>query len=73
MALPPTLRGNFSPLELDFVAEEEIVEIVPSIRLPKTRLLSGVSAKHQSTRLLSKQGLIVDMIFIPTILPTLRP
>ncbi|CAD6566718.1 MAG: DNA replication protein psf2 [Cyphobasidiales sp. Tagirdzhanova-0007] len=41
MSVPPPLRANFSPLELEFVSEETLVEIVPSIRLPKTRLLSG--------------------------------
>lgn len=42
MALPSSLRNNFSPLELEFVTEEEFVEIKPSVRLAKTRLLSGV-------------------------------
>ena len=43
MSLPPGLRSNFNPLELEFVVEETLVEIIPSVRLPKTRLLSGVS------------------------------
>ena len=43
MSIPLSLRANFNPLELEFVVEETLVEIVPSIRLPKTRLLSGVS------------------------------
>ncbi|KAK9895674.1 Psf2-domain-containing protein [Cystobasidium minutum MCA 4210] len=41
MSVPGALRTNFSPLELEFVAEEALVEIIPSIRLPQTRLLSG--------------------------------
>lgn len=47
MALPSSLRNNFSPLELEFVTEEEFVEIKPSVRLAKTRLLSGVRAFEQ--------------------------
>jgi hypothetical protein len=42
MSVPAPLRANFSPLELEFVAEETLVEIIPSIALPQTRLLSGV-------------------------------
>lgn len=61
MSLPPSLRNNFSPLELEFVAEETYVEIVPSVRLPKTRLLSGVSLERRTT------DVVVGQRWAPTI------
>ncbi|KZW04354.1 DNA replication complex GINS protein PSF2 [Exidia glandulosa HHB12029] len=42
MSLPSSLRASMSPQELEFVAGEEIVEIVPSIRMAPIRLISGV-------------------------------
>ena len=42
MSVPLSLRNNLSPLELEFISEETIVEIQPLIKLEKTQLLSGV-------------------------------
>ncbi|EJD53955.1 GINS complex, PSF2 component [Auricularia subglabra TFB-10046 SS5] len=42
MSLPPSLRTSMSPQELEFIAGEETVEIVPSIRMAPIRLISGV-------------------------------
>ena len=40
MALPKTLVATLSPDELTFLAEEEKIQIVPSVSMTKVRLLS---------------------------------
>jgi len=42
MALPPTLQSSTTPNELEFIASEELVEIVPLFSMDRIRLLSGV-------------------------------
>jgi hypothetical protein len=42
MALPPHLLGNFSASELEFIAEEELINIVPNVKIPALYLI-GVS------------------------------
>ncbi|KAI0033755.1 hypothetical protein K488DRAFT_84600 [Vararia minispora EC-137] len=41
MALPPSLRVSFSPQELELIACEELVEIIPLIAMEKTAFISG--------------------------------
>ncbi|KXN70473.1 Psf2-domain-containing protein [Conidiobolus coronatus NRRL 28638] len=41
MALPPHLLGNFSASELEFIAEEELIYIVPNVKIPALYLIGG--------------------------------
>lgn len=49
MALPVSLRASVTPPELELMASQEIVEIVPLITMEKTAFISVVSALSQST------------------------
>jgi GINS complex subunit 2 len=40
MALPKHLQQGLTPEELTFLAEEELISIVPSISMTKIRVLS---------------------------------
>lgn len=40
MALPSALQASTTPYELEFIAMEEIVEIVPLVAMDRIRLLS---------------------------------
>ncbi|CAE6422527.1 unnamed protein product [Rhizoctonia solani] len=42
MALPPALLHGTTPQELEFIASEELVSIVPTISMERIRLMSGV-------------------------------
>ncbi|CAE6435599.1 unnamed protein product [Rhizoctonia solani] len=42
MALPPALLHGTTPQELEFIASEELVWIVPTISMERIRLMSGV-------------------------------
>ncbi|KAI1796186.1 Psf2-domain-containing protein [Ganoderma leucocontextum] len=41
MALPPSLRTSISPPELELVASEQLVEIVPLVSMERTAFISG--------------------------------
>ncbi|KAG2042221.1 hypothetical protein BDR03DRAFT_841535, partial [Suillus americanus] len=41
MALPQSLRTSVTPLELELIASEHLVEIVPLITMEKTAFISG--------------------------------
>ncbi|KAJ8597422.1 Psf2-domain-containing protein [Rhizopogon salebrosus TDB-379] len=41
MALPQSLRTSVTPLELELIASEQLVEIVPLITMEKTAFISG--------------------------------
>ncbi|KAH7887553.1 Psf2-domain-containing protein [Phlebopus sp. FC_14] len=41
MALPHSLRVSVTPLELELIASEQLVEIVPLISMEKTAFISG--------------------------------
>ncbi|KAI0650539.1 Psf2-domain-containing protein [Trametes meyenii] len=41
MALPPSLRTSITPLELELVASEQLVEIVPLVSMERTAFISG--------------------------------
>ncbi|KAK4688902.1 GINS complex subunit 2, partial [Tremellales sp. Uapishka_1] len=47
MALPKTLQPALTPDELTFLAEEEVIEIVPLFSMTPIRLLSGVYGPFQ--------------------------
>lgn len=47
MALPPSLQDSLTPQELTFIAEEEVIEIVPNFKMSKVRLI-GVSSIMES-------------------------
>lgn len=40
MALPQSLRTSVTPLELELIASEQLVEIVPLITMEKTAFIS---------------------------------
>lgn len=40
MALPKALQPSLTPDELTFLAEEEVIDIVPSFSMTRVRLLS---------------------------------
>ncbi|KAH7100531.1 GINS complex, PSF2 component [Auriculariales sp. MPI-PUGE-AT-0066] len=42
MSLPPSLRSTLSPQEVEFIAAEELIDIIPSLRMDPIRLISGV-------------------------------
>ncbi|CAE6474657.1 unnamed protein product [Rhizoctonia solani] len=42
MALPPALLHGTTPQELEFIASEELVSIVPTVSMERIRLMSGV-------------------------------
>ena len=42
MALPPSLRVSVTPPELELIASEELIEIVPLISMEKTAFISVV-------------------------------
>jgi GINS complex subunit 2 len=44
MALSKTLQPSFSPDELTFLAEEEVIDIVPLFSMTRVRLLSVSSS-----------------------------
>ncbi|KAI0832627.1 Psf2-domain-containing protein [Trametes gibbosa] len=41
MALPPSLRTSITPPELELVAAEQLVEIVPLVSMERTAFISG--------------------------------
>ncbi|KZT05661.1 Psf2-domain-containing protein [Laetiporus sulphureus 93-53] len=41
MALPPSLRTSVTPAELEFIASEQLVEIVPLVAMERTAFISG--------------------------------
>ncbi|KAH8917931.1 DNA replication complex GINS protein PSF2 [Atractiella rhizophila] len=41
MALPPALLSNFTPGELEFIARQEMISIIPRISMPKLRFISA--------------------------------
>ncbi|KAI0353038.1 Psf2-domain-containing protein [Trametes cingulata] len=41
MALPPSLRTSITPPELELVASEQLVEIVPLVSMERTAFISG--------------------------------
>ncbi|KAH6915116.1 DNA replication complex GINS protein PSF2 [Coprinopsis sp. MPI-PUGE-AT-0042] len=41
MALPPPLRDTVTPQELEMIASQQIIEIVPLIAMEKTAFISG--------------------------------
>jgi GINS complex subunit 2 len=41
MALPPSLRPSVTPLELEMIAGNQLITILPSISMEKTALISG--------------------------------
>ena len=40
MALPPSLRNSITPPELELIASEELVEIIPLISMERTAFIS---------------------------------
>jgi len=42
MALPKSLQAGLTPDELTFLAEEDVLEIVPLFSMSRVRLLSGI-------------------------------
>jgi GINS complex subunit 2 len=40
MALPPHLLGSMTPLELELIASEQLVEIVPLVSMERTAFIS---------------------------------
>ncbi|KAG8879921.1 DNA replication protein psf2 [Tulasnella sp. 332] len=42
MALPPALQSSTTPYELEFMAMEDVLEIVPLFSMDRIRLLTGV-------------------------------
>ena len=40
MALPTSLRAAITPLELELIASEEVIEIIPLIAMEKTAFIS---------------------------------
>jgi GINS complex subunit 2 len=40
MALPPSLRNSITPPELELIASEELVELVPLISMERTAFIS---------------------------------
>jgi len=53
MALPKTLQASLTPDELTFLAEEEMIDIVPLFSMTRVRLLS-VSIDQPQSRIYSK-------------------
>ena len=47
MALPPQLRTSTTPHELEFIANEELIEIVPLFSMDRIRLLSVSTSSIQ--------------------------
>lgn len=47
MALPKTLVPSLTPDELTFLAEDEVIQIVPLFSMSKIRLLSVSRASHE--------------------------
>jgi GINS complex subunit 2 len=43
MALPPPLRDTVTPQELEMIASQQIIEIVPLIAMEKTAFISVLS------------------------------
>jgi len=41
MALPPSLRTSVTPAELELIASEQLVEIVPLVAMERTAFISG--------------------------------
>ncbi|RPD66964.1 Psf2-domain-containing protein [Lentinus tigrinus ALCF2SS1-7] len=41
MSLPPSLRASITPPELELVASEQLVEIVPLVSMERTAFISG--------------------------------
>ncbi|OBZ76600.1 DNA replication complex GINS protein PSF2 [Grifola frondosa] len=41
MALPPSLRANITPAELELIASEQLVEIIPLVAMERTAFISG--------------------------------
>ncbi|TFK22322.1 DNA replication complex GINS protein PSF2 [Coprinopsis marcescibilis] len=41
MALPPALRGSVTPQELEMIASQQVIEIIPLIAMEKTAFISG--------------------------------
>ncbi|EKM59314.1 uncharacterized protein PHACADRAFT_86085 [Phanerochaete carnosa HHB-10118-sp] len=41
MALPPSLRTSVIPAELELIASEQLVEIIPSVAMERTAFISG--------------------------------
>lgn len=50
MALPKALQGGITPDELTFLAEEDVVEIVPLFSMSRVRLLSGTYGPFEPPR-----------------------
>jgi len=42
MALPPSLRVSVTPPELELIASEELIDVVPLISMEKTAFISVV-------------------------------
>jgi GINS complex subunit 2 len=40
MALPPSLQNSITPPELELIASEELVEIIPLISMERTAFIS---------------------------------
>ena len=40
MALPPSLRTSITPAELELIASEQLVEIVPLVSMERTAFIS---------------------------------
>jgi GINS complex subunit 2 len=51
MALPAELFLSPSPQELTFIAEEELIEIVPSFSMSRVRLISASPSVKESSNL----------------------
>ncbi|CAD6573797.1 MAG: DNA replication protein psf2 [Tremellales sp. Tagirdzhanova-0007] len=47
MALPKTIQSSLTPDELTFLAEEELIGIVPLFSMTRVRLLSGIYGPFQ--------------------------
>ena len=40
MALPNAIRGSMLPVELEFIASEELIQIMPMVKMEKIRFVS---------------------------------
>jgi GINS complex subunit 2 len=56
MALPPSLRTSVIPTELELVASEQLVEIIPLVAMERTAFISvNILVQNVSYKLLSNQ------------------
>ena len=56
MALPKALQPSLTPDELTFLAEEDVIDIVPLFSMTRVRLLSVIFTCLSSVRKLTTRG-----------------